>query len=497
MNYFNPYPLCVDNAVTTAWQSQIAEAAKTPSLAELLAQRGSELFPRFVAAYTELRALPRGARRAVQRRLAHSRELSAVLQEWLQQQSSRALQQKLAATLAGAALLLVLGRGVSDAATIVVNTNATGVVFGDAKCSLIEAILNANADAQVSPDCPAGDPDPTEDTIVLPKKTFTLTAPYYTYYGDPTGLPLITSKITIEGNGAKITRKKSSPSFRLMAVGATGDLELENVTLSGGLAYVGGAITNSGELVVTGSTITGNTAYNGGAIHNYHEATITNSTISKNTAKGYFFYYTGYGLYYLGGFAGGIDNHAAATLTVTNSTITGNKAFSAGGIGNVGNMSIDTSTVSKNSAQFAGGIGTYGDALTTQTISNSTISGNTANLKTVSYGGTTYRVGGLGGGIANFSSTLTITNSTISGNKAKGKIVRRRVGGIPYVYFYGGVGGGIMNYHGDLTLTGGLVTKNTATIAGGGLADISGTYTYTPGTITGNKARYYANILTY
>jgi len=64
MNYFNPYPLCVDNTVTTAWQSQIAEAAKTPSLAELLAQRGGELFPRFASAYTDLRALPRGARRA-------------------------------------------------------------------------------------------------------------------------------------------------------------------------------------------------------------------------------------------------------------------------------------------------------------------------------------------------------------------------------------------------------------------------------------------------
>ena len=127
MNYFNPYPLCVDNAVTTAWQSQIAEAAKTPSLAELLAQRGGELFPIFVASYTELRALPRGARRALQRRLAHSRELSAVLQEWLQQQSSRALQQKLARTLAGAALLLALGQGPSDAATITVNTTVPGI----------------------------------------------------------------------------------------------------------------------------------------------------------------------------------------------------------------------------------------------------------------------------------------------------------------------------------------------------------------------------------
>ena len=494
MNYFNPYPLCVDNTVIAAWKFQITEAAKTPWLAELLLRHGGELFPRFVATYTELRALQRGARRSLQRRLARSREFSDSLQEWLQQRSVPALQQNLARTLAGAALLLALGHGASDAATITVNTTVPGIA-ADGKCSLIEAIINANNDALTHSDClVAGEPDLlAEDHIVLPKKTITLSTPYDTYYGDPTGLPLITSKITIEGNGAKITRKKSSPNFRLMAVGATGDLELENLTLSGGSAYVGGAITNFGELTVTGSTITGNTAYNGGAIHNYHEATITNSTISKNTAKGFFYYYPSYGLYYFGGFGGGIDNHAAATLTVTNSTITGNKAFYAGGIGNVGNMSIDTSTVSKNSAQFAGGIGTYGDALTTQTINNSTISGNTANLKSFTYAGTTYRVGGLGGGIANVYSTLSVTNSTISGNKANGKIVRRR----PYIYLYGGVGGGIINVFGDLTLTGGMVTNNKATVAAGGLANYSGTYTFTPGTITGNKAKFYANIFTY
>jgi hypothetical protein len=96
-----------------------------------LTQRGGELFPRFASAYTELRALPRGAHRALERRLAHSREISAILQDWLRQKSGRAVQQKLACTLASAALLLVLGRGVSDAATITVNTNAPGIVLGD------------------------------------------------------------------------------------------------------------------------------------------------------------------------------------------------------------------------------------------------------------------------------------------------------------------------------------------------------------------------------
>jgi len=487
MNYFNPYPLCVDNTVTTAWKSQIAHAAKTPSLAELLAQRGNELFPRFAAAYSELRALPRGARRALQRRLAHSRELSAVLQEWFNQQSGRALQQKLATTLAGAALLLVLGRGASDAATITVNTTVPGIA-ADGKCSLIEAIINANNNALTHPDClVAGDPDPTADTIVLPKKTFTLTTPSEYYYGY-TGLPLITSKITIEGNGAKIARKKSAPAFRHMAVSYySGDLELRNLTLSGGQGSLpyggGGAIVNGGQLTITGCTLTGNVAPYGGAIANYGNLTITNSALSKNTANG---------AYPSGGFGGGIANGSTGIFTIANnSTITGNKAsYYGGGVANSGNFNIDASTISKNSAPYGGGFANFGGVSPTQTISNSTISGNKTILKNITYGGYSYTIGGIGAGIANLYSTLTITNSTISGNIAKGKRLRS------YPYFAGGLAGGILNFgsSSNLTLSGGMVTKNTATFAGGGLLNFQGTYTYTPGTITGNKAKYGPNI---
>lgn len=201
----------------------------------------------------------------------------------------------------------------------------------------------------------------------MPKKTFTLTAPYDTYYSNPTGLPLITSKITIEGNGAKITRKNGSPNFRLMAVSPTGDLDLENLTLSGGSSSGnngGGAIYNYGEITISNRTITGNTASYGGAVSNSGSLTVQNSTISKNTAKGYF-----YAGYYQAGDGGGIKN--SGTLTITNSTITGNKAIFAGGIANFTNMEIDGSTVSKNSALYAGGIGNGGDG----SITNSTTQG--------------------------------------------------------------------------------------------------------------------------
>ncbi|HXK29337.1 MAG TPA: right-handed parallel beta-helix repeat-containing protein [Candidatus Binatia bacterium] len=540
MNYFNPYPLCVDNTVITAWKFQITEAAKTPWLAELLAWHGGELFPRFVATYSELRALPRGARRALQRRLAHSRELSAVLQEWLQQQSSRALQQKLAATLAGAALLLVLGRGVAEANTITVNATVPGVV-ADGKCSLIEAIINANDTVTGGPlsDCAAGDPL-GEDHIILPKKTFTLTTPYDTYYGDPTGLPLITSAITIEGNGAKITRKKSSPNFRLMAVGPTGDLDLENLTLSGGSSSShngGGAIFNYGETTISNSTITGNTAYYGGAVSNSGSLTVQNSTISKNTANGPYNpvtlqgsgggivnfgtstvsnstitgnkAYVGGGLsnsgsisidgstisknvlkgrlangQLYGGYGAGIANDNTGTLNVSNSVISGNNALIGGAIVNAGEFSISDSEISKNIATAGAGIANNGGSAPTQTIVNSTISGNIAKLKTFRAGAVIYFVGGVGGALLNYRSTVTLTNSTISGNKATGKKFRG--------YLLGGAGGGIANADtaaANLTLTGGSVTGNSATFFGGGLFNDHGVYS-TSASVTGNNAKY-------
>jgi hypothetical protein len=69
---------------------------------------------------------------------------------------------------------------------------------------------------------------------VSPKGNHVLTAVNNsTYEGGDSGVPVITSPITIEGNGAKITRKGSAPPFRLLAVGLAGDLTLKDLTLSG------------------------------------------------------------------------------------------------------------------------------------------------------------------------------------------------------------------------------------------------------------------------
>src|SRR4030095_2007880 len=168
------------------------------------------------------------------------------------------LQHRMAWSLAGAALLLALGQGVGAAATITVTTNNPNIA-SDGQCSLIEAIINANNDAATHADCATGS---GADTIVLPAKAkVTLTNVTDNSFG-PTGLPLITSLITIEGSGAMITRQGNAPGFRLMAV-TTGDLTLQQVTLNGGYTFErGGGLVNYGALTIENSTISGNNSSN-------------------------------------------------------------------------------------------------------------------------------------------------------------------------------------------------------------------------------------------
>jgi hypothetical protein len=100
---------------------------------------------------------------------------------------------------------------------------------------------------------------------------------------------VVSSDVTIDGNGATIQRDPSAPPFRLFFVGADpasldtlgyttpgpGRLTLRNLTLSGGLAQggssatggggagLGGAIFNQGSVTLDAVTLTGNSAVGG------------------------------------------------------------------------------------------------------------------------------------------------------------------------------------------------------------------------------------------
>ena len=62
----------LDPHVRAAWQEQIAAARQRPGLLPEIVRRRDELLPRFAAYYTYLRALPRRVRRALQRQWRHA-----------------------------------------------------------------------------------------------------------------------------------------------------------------------------------------------------------------------------------------------------------------------------------------------------------------------------------------------------------------------------------------------------------------------------------------
>jgi CSLREA domain-containing protein len=171
----------------------------------------------------------------------------------------------------------------------------------------------------------------------------------------------------------------------------------------------------------------------------------------------------------------GISN--SGTLTVTNSTVSGNSAAYGGGIyNNTGILTLISSTVSGNNAIFTGGIRNF---FGTVTLTNSTVSGNNAEDDGggISNAGTLTLINSAvsgnsaayGGGIFN-GGTLMLTNSTVSGNNAG-------VGG----------GGGIDN-DGTLTLTNSTVSGNSAARSGGGISNTAGTVNLFSATVTGNLA---------
>lgn len=175
------------------------------------------------------------------------------------------------------ALGIVISVTPANAATI--NVNAT--------CSLQDAIRAANADV-VSGGCSAGS---GADTIVLkPSSTIVLTAPD----SEGNGLPVITSEITIEGNGSTVTRDPAAPDFRIFSV-EWSDLTLNETTVSGGSAtgeYVslgGGIRAYYGSLELNDCVITGNTgtevAFGAGvAVHGTY-TTINRTTIAGNVGE--------------------------------------------------------------------------------------------------------------------------------------------------------------------------------------------------------------------
>ena len=229
----------------------------------------------------------------------------------------------------------------------------------DGRCSLSEAIDNANEDRQVHSDCPAGS---GHDIINF---AWDITVGKHL---------VIESEITIQGGGTI----SGGNSGRMFYVSASGTLTLKNLTLRDGEAtfascpehrdrgrrggaifnlgalnivdsifsgnsadLVGGAIFNCPDatLNISGSEFSGNSARFGGAIYNWGEASISGSQFSGNSA------------YY----GGAIINTGEASISISGSQFSGNSASYGGAIRNNGEASISDSVFERNSADDEGG----------------------------------------------------------------------------------------------------------------------------------------------
>jgi hypothetical protein len=431
---------------------------------------------------------------------------------------------------------------------IILVTGLNPVALDDGNCSLVEAIDNANADAQLHDDCPAGN---GADTIRLMSEAIYLFNSVHNVADGNNGLPSITSTITVEGSGATLVRNMtiSPPPFRFFHVAQDGELTLIQLGLRFGavgltgtvaLPAVGGALLNKGVTRIIASSISYNTATYGGAIFNdalTGTLAITGSIFSFNQAD-----VTGGAIFSRGpatvatttmsrnqaGIGGGALFNSSTSLAIQDSTLRNNSGGSGGALAanaamSDSNVLVENSIIFSNTADQAGGglWNAAGDGYTaTLTVRASTITSNNVTGQAPGEG--------LGGGIGNSllpgaisaTAVLSVTQSSVADNQAKsgGGIANVNPSSVPTPTVeseivqstiannlaegtgaQGGAGGGLFNLNAGLTVANVTVSGNSAkgddslaSGAGGGIANagdgLTGTLTLLNSTLATNTA---------
>lgn len=272
-------------------------------------------------------------------------------------------------------------------------------------CTLRAAIQEANASGEA--DVP--------DRIDIPPGVYNLSI---TGLGIAAGDLDVFQSVSIHGAGAAETIVDANGIDRVFDI-ASGTVLIQGLTIRGGLVDdpeslldgTGGGIRNEGLLTLADSIVSGNRGTLGAGVGNYNGMlTIERSSITGN----------GDGAT-LGG--GGVSNYSyydPASTSISDSTISGNRARDGGGIRNyaydgIASLTLTRSTVSDNSADQGAGILNRGayyveeNVAANLTISNSTLSGNRAS----SNGGGLHSEA-----IEGSDSVITIQNSTIAENTA-------------------------------------------------------------------------------
>lgn len=351
------------------------------------------------------------------------------------------------------------------------------------------------------------------DDIKLPAGTFVLDSDLY-----------VSNNLTITGAGRDATFIDGNGSTRLLNIDDAPTVVIEDVSLTGGDDYEGGALymddgdvtlrdsavsdnvasddgggiyNYTGHLTLENTPVTGNVAgYDGGGIHNeYGVVTLKNgSHVDDNSLQDSS---SGagisneYGEVFVSGssiagnvcdycYGGGVYNYEGF-VSLKNVTVTDNDGGDAefgsedypsegAGIYNeYGVVELDGVTVSGNDAWYSGGgIYSYYGSLD---IKNSTISTNTTD-------------DGYGGGIFTGYAPLTLTNTDVVDNGW----VPDAAGNVTVLTYEGG---GIYNDYGALQWNGGSLSGNAATDDGGGLYNYNNAITLTDVDVDGNSSGYY------
>jgi hypothetical protein len=283
-----------------------------------------------------------------------------------------------------------------------------------ASCSLRQAITKAN------------DGTDATDTINLPG------GQGYALAGFAGDLRVTAHTVNIVGTGASPSVIVGGGIARVLTVqGASTDVTLTNISITGGQDPTGGGIFSSAKLTLVNSDVSGNTAVGsnpnspgqgaGIAISSTGQLAVIGSTVKNNTAQG---------SSTSGSLGGGIHSEGGK-VDVTRSVITGNVTQAGGSLASAG-------------------AGIFNNFNGTLTVDQSVVSNNTAN------GGSQY--GGAGGGIFNQGTATTVTASTITANVAKGGTA----GGSK------ANGAGLYSNNGRVVVANSTISANTAQAGTGG-----------------------------
>ena len=295
-----------------------------------------------------------------------------------------------------------------------------------------------------------------ETTLILEAGVYTLTAPDPdSFVEGPTGLPVVTSSVTIQGQGAAQTlleRAPTAPLFRLFTVDTDGVLTLRQLTVQGGAvdlnqAERGGGVLNFGTVLCEQTVLRNHTAWIGGALDNVGVFHGDNCAVNDNFAD-----------FVAAGVA------ALGPTTLDRSLLSRNISEADAGLSfdpMAGRVELRRTALTDNLATLTAGgaLGGNGEAL----LVNAVLSGNLSALR---------------GGAINFrGGQLVLRGSTCIGNAAvqaggclfvqagqvglvNTNIINNTAGlGVP------GVGGGLVNRAGDVRLRHSTLFQNRAAVA--------------------------------